>query len=776
MIGKIILHYKILEKLGEGGMGVVYKAEDTKLKRIVAIKFLPRQIAASEEERERFKIEAQAAAALNHPNIATIHAIEEVEDEMFIVMEFIEGEELKKKVTSEQLSVNRVIAIASQIAEGLKAAHAKGVIHRDIKSNNIMVTESGRVKIMDFGLAKISGSSHLTKDHSTLGTAAYMSPEQVRGEAVDHRTDIWSFGVVLYEMMTGQLPFKGEKLPAIVFSILMNEPKPLAQLRGEIPGEFEQIVNRMLAKDADKRYQRVDEMLEGLAAFKKKFETGDIETRPRPSLRFIRKRVYVYGGIASVVILLAAVWLGNNLLHNETIDSVAVLPFVNVSADSSIEYLCDGLSEEVIRSLSQLPRLKVMSFSAVSRYRGEGISSQTVGRDLNVNAVLFGRITLRGDALSISAELADARDNRHLWGENYDRKLNELLFVQDEITHAIAYKLQPGLTGDEKKRLTMRRTENFEAYQLYLKGRFHTAKFNKEGYEKGLAYFSQAVVKDPNYALAYDGLAYYYGNSLEWMMSPKEALPLAKEAAMKALALDESLAEAHASLGNVYLFYDWDLLAAEREFKRAIQLNPNYVTTYVYYAHYWVASGRFDEALVVMKRAYEIEPLSPDVNTFLGWTLIMAGEPELAIAQLNNALEIDPNFWFAHLMLGVAHETSGRLAEACAEYEKASMIEGEFSEGLANLGLCYARQRKIDEARKILAELKQRAENGYVPPYFFFMIHFALGEKDKALPWFEAAFEQRCIYLLWDKVFSYADYQRSDPRLAAILDKVGVKN
>jgi serine/threonine-protein kinase len=417
-----------------------------------------------------------------------------------------------------------------------------------------------------------------------------------------------------------------------------------------------------------------------------------------------------------------------------------------------------------------------MSFSVVSRYKGKTADAHEIGRDLHVQAVLVGRITQRGEALSISAELVDTDDNRHIWGAQYERKLSDLLSVQGEITHAVANKLQSGLTGEEKKRLAKSYTRNTEAHQLYLKGRYHTAKYNKEGYEKGLAYFRQAVVKDPNYALAYDGLAYYYINSLEWMMSPKAALPQAKEAAMKALALDETLAEAHASLGAVYFFHDWDWPSAEREFKRAIQLNSNYATTYLYYAQCLVARGRIDEALAVMKRAYEIEPLSPEVNTFLGWIYTLAGQNDLAMAQLNNALEMDSNFWFARVMLAGVYEAKGRLAEACAEYEKASALEGEFSEARWNLALCYVKQGKIDAARKILLELKQRAEKGYVPPYFFFMIHFALGEKDEALPWFEAAFEQRCIYLLWDKVFAYSEYQREDPRLTAILDKVGVKD
>jgi serine/threonine-protein kinase len=776
MIGQTISHYKIIEKLGGGGMGVVYKAQDLKLDRFVALKFLPAHL-ANEEEKKWFIQEAKAASALDHPNIYTIHEIDDTEDgQMFIVMAYYEGETLQKTVDSNQLLVNSVIEIAIQIAQGLAKAHAHGIIHRDIKPANVIITKDGVAKILDFGLAKLVEQTTLTKTDATIGTAAYMSPEQARGEKVDHRTDIWSLGVVLYEMLTGQLPFKGEKLPATIFSILMDEPKPVTQWRSETPLELEQMIRRALAKDADERYQRMDEMLAELNTFKKRFETGHVEKRRLSPRRFIRKRANLYGGVAGLVVLLLAIGLYHFIPQRRSIDSVAVLPFVNVGADSSAEYLSDGISESLIRSLSQLPRLKVMSFSVVSRYKGKEKNVQEIGRDLNVRAVLVGRVTQRGDALSISAELVDAQDNRHLWGEQYNRKLNELLAVQDDITYQISEKLQPTLTDEEKKRLIKRRPRNPEAYQLYLKGRYHAGKYTKEGLEKGITYFRQALAKDPNFALAYDGLAYYYIAAFEWVMSPKEALPRAKEAAVKALELDETLAEAHASLGAVYFFYDWDWPGAEREFKRAIQLNPNYATTYQHYCQYLVGMGRFDQALAVVKRAQELEPLSVEINTYLGWILSVKGQNDLAMVQLNSALEMNPNFWFARLFLAGVHEANGHLAEACAEYEKASSTESTFSEALANLATCYVRQGRTDEARNILHELKQRAENSYVPPYFFFMIHYALGEKDEALPWFEAAYEQRCLYLLWDKVFSYSAYQRKDPRLAAILDKVGVKS
>ncbi|NUO80914.1 protein kinase [candidate division KSB1 bacterium] len=778
MLGEAISHYKILEHLGQGGMGVVYKAQDLKLDRCVALKFLPPHLSENEEEKKRFIHEAKAASALDHPNLCTIYEIDETnEGRMFIAMAYYEGETLRQKVSSNQLSVTGVIEIAMQITQGLAKAHAHGIVHRDLKPENVIITKEGVAKIVDFGLAKLTGHTRLTKDGATKGTAAYMSPEQARGEDTDHRTDIWSLGVVMYEMLTGQLPFKGEKEPAVIYGILTKDPKPVTEWRHETPIALEQVINRAMAKDAEERYQRAEEILEELKILQQQPEAGHAEKRRTFSRRGIKRtRAYRYAGIAGLLVLLLAFGLYRFLPEREAIDSVAVLPFVNASADPEAEYLSAGISESLIRSLSQLPHLKVMSFSVVSHYKGEAADPQALGRKLNVQAVLVGRVTQQGEALAISVELVDTQDNRHIWGEQYQRQLTGLLGLQNEITEALSEKLQPHLSNAEKQRATKRHTQNFAAHQLYLKGRYHAAKYKKESFEKGFAYFQQALEQDPNYALAYDGLAYYYIAAFEWLLSPREALPQAKAAARKALALDETLAEAHASLGAVYFFYDWDWPAAEREFKRALQLNSNYATTYQYYAQYLVATGRLDEALAIAKRAHEIEPLSPESNTYLGWILNMTGQNELAATQLNSALEIDSSFWFARLMLAGVYEGKGQLAEACAEYEKASALEGEFSEALANLGSCYARHGKIDEARKILLELKQRAAKGYVPPYFFFMIHYALGEKDEALPWFAAAYEQRCIYLLWDKVFSYSDYQRSDPRLAAILDKVGVKS
>jgi len=512
MIGKTILHYKILSKLGEGGMGVVYKAEDTKLDREVAIKFLPRQISASQEERERFKIEAKAAAALNHTNIATVYNIEDADDETFIVMEYIKGQELKEKIDAGPLPIDDTLNIAIQIAKGLQAAHTKEVIHRDIKSANIMLTAEADVKIMDFGLAKRGGQTKLTKEGTTLGTVAYMSPEQTSGDDVDQRSDLFSVGVLIYEMLSGQLPFKGDYDQAVTYSILNEEPEPVTSLRTGIPMELERIVYKCLEKDSSDRYQRADELIVDLRKLKKESETKEIlsktgVTQSQPLQRTPQqtrpKKPAVYYGLAILLFLITAVSIAYFFSRESPIDSIAVLPIVNANNDTDIEYLSDGLTETLINKLSQLPQLQVMARSTVFQFKGKEMTPQQIGNELNVRAVLTGEIVQRGDALRLHVELVDVSDGTQIWGQQYNRTMDDIFDIQDAVSEQISSNLRLKLSGVDRDVLAKRHTNDTEAYQLYLKGRFFWNQRTGEDLQTALDYFEQAIDKDPDYALAY---------------------------------------------------------------------------------------------------------------------------------------------------------------------------------------------------------------------------------------------------------------------------------
>jgi serine/threonine protein kinase/Flp pilus assembly protein TadD len=778
--GQSILHYRVLHKLGAGGMGEVYLAEDTKLDRKVAIKFLPESLVADEQARKRLVREAQAAAKLDHPNICSIHEVGEENGRSFIVMQYIEGETLDVKMKKRPLDLAESLSIAAQVADALSEAHAHGIIHRDIKPSNVIVTARGQAKVMDFGLARMTTGaieseaetmSLLTTPGAILGTVPYMSPEQVRGEVVDARSDIFSFGVTLYEMLSGRQPFASESAAATASAILTKEPLPLARFAPDAPEELQRIARKCLEKDREQRYQSARELSIDLKNLQRDSDvrafTAAAATSQRPAL--FRRFAFVALTLLSLAVIGAGVyWL---LGRSKTVDSIAVLPFVNVNASSDTEYLSDGITDSLINSLSQLPKLKVIARSSVFSYKGKEVNPEAVGRELNVQALVTGRITQRGDNLSISVELMDTRDKSHIWGDQYNRKISDLLAVQEEISSNISENLRLKLTGEEQKRVTKRYTENTEAYQLYLKGRYFADQFTEEGFKKAVEHFDQAIQVDPNYALAYAGLAEAYWIASAQFLTPREAMPKAREAAVKALRIDEQLAEAHTSLASVQAFYDYDLPGSEKEFKRAIELNAGSASAHQWYGWYLAVLGRADESLKELKRAQELDPLSLTINAELGMPYFFTRQYDRAIEQFKRAAEMDPNGTFAREWLAWTYIAKGRYEEGIAASSKP---ESDDPYLLAAIGDAYARLGKRAEAQKIIERLKDPSKQRYVPAFFIAIIYIGLEEKEQALEWAEKSYQNRDDAMIWLNSSPLLDDLRSEPRFQDLVRRVGL--
>ncbi len=741
MIGKSVSHYKILEKLGGGGMGVVYKAEDTKLARTVALKFLPPELSHDREAKRRFIQEAQAASALDHNNICTIHEIDESkEGRIFIVMACYEGKTLKEVIGEGPMKIGDAVDIAIQTAKGLAKAHQTGIVHRDIKPANIFITNDNVVKIVDFGLAKLAKRSGLTKSGTTVGTVAYMSPEQARGDPVDGRTDIWSLGIVLYEMLVGRPPFEGEYEQAVIYSILNEDAESIAAARSEIPVELELIVQRALQKDSGERYENFNEFLADLEILKKKLPAG------------------------------------RGAVHEQPPPSIAVLPFVNMSADPENEYFSDGLAEDLINALSKIKDFRVAARTSTFSFKGEKVDIREIGRKLKVETVLEGSVRKAGSRLRITAQLVNVRDGYHLWSDQYDRVDADVFDIQDEITMAIVGALKVKLLAGDNQAVTKRYTQNIEAYNLYLKGRYYWNKMTIDTYRKAIEQFQQAIELDPAYALAYTGLADSYtglGDAGLSAIPPKEAFSKANVAVKRALEIDDALAEAHTSLGHLKM-HDFDWTGAEREYKRAIELNPNYATTYHMCGFHYSLMERHAEAITTLKRALELDPVSLGINTDLGVIFYFARRYDQAIAQYRKTLEMDPGFVRAYVTLASVYGQKGMFRDAADSIQKAIVLSGDRSK-IAVLGRIHALSGKRDEALTLIDELRELSKQRYISPYCMALIYASLDEKDRAMDLLHKAYMEHVSELIYLKVDPYLDNLRSDPRFIVLLEKIGLE-
>jgi eukaryotic-like serine/threonine-protein kinase len=786
--------YSIVSSIGSGGMGDVYLASDTRLGRQVALKFLPPSVRDDPERMRRFQHEARIASTLNHPNVATIYEIGESSGLTFIAMEYIDGSTLDQKINGRPLSVSEILNTSIQVADALDDAHSKGIIHRDIKSGNIMITRREQAKVLDFGLAKMTSVSGpqfaelptavKTAPGIVMGTVEYMSPEQALGKTIDERSDIWSLGVVLYEMSTGRKPFSGATSTETIENLRHAEPEAIARFNYDVPDELERIIRKCLEKDPESRYQSARDLTVDLKNLRRDSEPGtkrttSLPTQPQSSV----SKTSVLIGIAVAAILGGIVaayflWTARSNLQPENIaspqiKSIAVLPFKPLTADKRDETLELGMADTLITKLGNIKQIDLRPISAVRKYTGLEQDAIEAGREQQVDAVIDGVIQRVDDKVRVSVRFVRVRDGSQLWADEFQEKMTEIFAVQDSISERVAAALAVALAGGEREQLTKRPTKNSDAYELYLKGRFQLTRLTDEGFLKGRDYFQQAIERDPDYALAYAALADSYVNLGGYnVLTPHEAFPKAREAAVKALKIDQSLAEPHAALAMVSFAYDWNWKTAEQEFRRALELNPNYPEGHQLYSYYLTAMGRFEDSLAQMQRSIELDPTSLSKVSGVGEILNYMGRTDEAVAQHRKALAMDPNSGFAHWALGNVYIHKRQYDDAITEYKKAIPLSGGSPDEPATLAFAYAKLGKRAQALEVLGELEKRAERSYVPSTLIAATYAALGDQNETIKWLNKAFQDRDGILAFTKVDPMFADIRSNPRYTEVLARI----